>query len=70
MSADLPGRSSSPEPTLSDARVYSDPENQWGDIYEEDDGLDEDVDPCNYCPHDNTDHAGDGCRWCPCDVPQ
>ena len=31
---------------------------------------DEDVDPCNYCPHDNADHRGDGCLHCGCAVPQ
>lgn len=28
------------------------------------------VDPCDYCSHDNTEHAEDGCRLCPCAVPQ
>jgi hypothetical protein len=31
---------------------------------------DPEVDPCDYCDHDNTRHAGDGCRDCPCAVPQ
>lgn len=31
---------------------------------------DSDLDPCNHCPHDNTDHRGDGCLHCGCDVPQ
>jgi hypothetical protein len=38
------------------------------DEYDVDDGTD--LDPCNYCPHDNTDHRGDGCLHCGCDVPQ
>jgi hypothetical protein len=29
-----------------------------------------DLNPCNHCPHDNTDHRGDGCLHCGCDVPQ
>jgi hypothetical protein len=33
-----------------------------------DDGAD--LDPCNHCPHDNTDHRGDGCLHCGCDVPR
>lgn len=28
------------------------------------------VDPCDYCPHDNAEHAEDGCRLCGCAVPQ
>lgn len=30
----------------------------------------EDVDPCNFCPHDNTDHRGDGCLHCGCAMSQ
>lgn len=32
--------------------------------------FDDELDPCNYCPHDNTRHRGDGCMDCGCAVPQ
>jgi hypothetical protein len=35
------------------------------DIYDESQ-PDDDLDPCNYCPHDNTRHRGDGCLDCGC----
>lgn len=40
------------------------PDYDWTDVFEPD------ADPCDYCPHDNTEHAEDGCRLCPCAVPQ
>lgn len=40
-------------------------ENDHDDWPTEDD-FGWDMDPCNYCPHDNTDHRGDGCLHCGC----
>ena len=42
--------------------------DDWPTADDLDDGSD--LDPCNYCPHDNTRHRGDGCLDCGCDVPQ
>lgn len=33
------------------------------------DDIDDELDPCNHCPHDLTRHRGDGCLDCGCDVP-
>jgi hypothetical protein len=47
------------------------PDDPYGSLAWADD-LDDgaDLDPCNHCPHDNTDHRGDGCLHCGCAVPQ
>lgn len=45
--------------------TYGDWRGSELDYYEDDD-----LDPCNYCPHDNTRHRGDGCKDCECAVPQ
>lgn len=38
-------------------------EDGWDDVEPE-------VDPCNFCDHDNTRHRSDGCLDCGCAVPQ
>jgi hypothetical protein len=48
--------------------IFDLPRPRSDDDLDLDDGAD--LDPCNHCPHDNTDHRGDGCLHCGCDVPQ